>query len=110
MEVVRDGRIQFVPERFEKTYFNWMENIRDWCISRQLWWGHRIPAYYCDACGETIVQPTAPDRCPKCGGPLHQDEDVLDTWFCSGMWPFSTLGWPEETPEDSSIFTPPIPW
>ena len=69
MEVVRDGRIKFVPERFEKTYFNWMENIRDWCISRQLWWGHRIPAYYCDACGETIVQPTAPDRCPKCGGP-----------------------------------------
>ena len=99
MEVVRDGRIKFVPERFEKTYFNWMENIRDWCISRQLWWGHRIPAYYCDACGETIVQPTAPDRCPKCGGPLHQDEDVLDTWFSSGMWPFSTLGWPEETPE-----------
>ncbi|MEA4969648.1 MAG: valine--tRNA ligase [Candidatus Pelethousia sp.] len=99
IEAVRQGRTRFVPERFDKTYFNWMENIRDWCISRQLWWGHRIPAYYCDACGETIVQPTAPERCPKCGGPVRQDEDVLDTWFSSGMWPFSTLGWPEETPE-----------
>ena len=99
IEAVRAGRIKFVPERFEKTYFNWMENIRDWCISRQLWWGHRIPAYYCDGCGETIVQPTPPERCPKCGGPVHQDEDVLDTWFSSGMWPFSTLGWPEETEE-----------
>ena len=99
IEAVREGRIKFVPERFEKTYFNWMENIRDWCISRQLWWGHRIPAYYCEACGETTVQPTAPESCPNCGGKVHQDEDVLDTWFSSGMWPFSTLGWPEETPE-----------
>lgn len=99
IEAVREGRTRFVPERFDKTYFNWMENIRDWCISRQLWWGHRIPAYYCDACGETIVQPAAPSACPKCGGPVRQDEDVLDTWFSSGMWPFSTLGWPEETEE-----------
>ena len=99
IEAVRQGRTRFVPERFDKTYFNWMENIRDWCISRQLWWGHRIPAYYCDACGETIVKATAPERCPKCGAPVRQDEDVLDTWFSSGMWPFSTLDWPEETPE-----------
>ena len=99
IKAVDDGDIKFVPERFDKTYYNWMYNIRDWCISRQLWWGHRIPAYYCDACGETVVQPTAPDKCPKCGAPLRQDEDVLDTWFSSGMWPFSTLGYPEETPE-----------
>ena len=99
IEAVRNGEIKFVPERFSKTYFNWMENIRDWCISRQLWWGHRIPAYYCDDCGETIVSPTAPQCCPKCGGKLHQDEDVLDTWFSSGMWPFSTLGYPMETEE-----------
>ena len=99
IEAVRSGEIRFVPERFDKTYFNWMENIRDWCISRQLWWGHRIPAYYCDSCGETIVQASAPDCCPKCGGTVHQDEDVLDTWFSSGMWPFSTLGYPEETEE-----------
>lgn len=99
IEAVRNGDIKFVPERFDKTYFNWMENIRDWCISRQLWWGHRIPAYYCEECGETIVQPTAPACCPKCGGRVHQDEDVLDTWFSSGMWPFSTLGYPEETEE-----------
>ena len=99
IEAVRSGEIKFVPERFDKTYFNWMENIRDWCISRQLWWGHRIPAYYCDACGEMAVQETAPDCCPKCGAPMRQDEDVLDTWFSSGMWPFSTLGYPEETEE-----------
>ena len=97
IEAVRDGRIRFVPERFDKPYYNWMENTRDWCISRQLWWGHRIPAYYCDACGETVVSAEAPEKCPKCGAPMHQDEDVLDTWFSSGMWPFSTLGWPEET-------------
>jgi len=94
---VREGRTRFVPERFEKTYFNWMENIRDWCISRQLWWGHRIPAYYCDACGEMIVAKTAPGNCPKCGGSMRQDEDVLDTWFSSALWPFSTLGWPDDT-------------
>ncbi|MDD3920380.1 MAG: valine--tRNA ligase, partial [Eubacteriales bacterium] len=97
IEAVRSGDIKFVPERFDKTYYNWMENIRDWCISRQLWWGHRIPAYYCDDCGETVVEATAPACCPKCGGKLRQDEDVLDTWFSSGMWPFSTLGYPEET-------------
>ena len=99
IEAVRNGEIKFVPERFSKTYFNWMENIRDWCISRQLWWGHRIPAYYCDDCGETVVSAAAPEKCPKCGGKMHQDEDVLDTWFSSGMWPFSTLGYPEKTPE-----------
>ncbi len=105
LEAVRSGEIRLVPERFDKTYFNWMENIRDWCISRQLWWGHRIPAYYCDACGETIVAERAPEKCPKCGAPVRQDEDVLDTWFSSGMWPFSTLGWPEET-EELNYFYP----
>jgi valyl-tRNA synthetase len=99
IEAVKSGEVKFVPERFEKTYFNWMDNIRDWCISRQLWWGHRIPAYYCDACGEMVVSETAPDRCPRCGAPVRQDEDVLDTWFSSGMWPFSTLGYPDETEE-----------
>ena len=97
IEAVRDGSTEFVPDRFAKTYFNWMENIRDWCISRQLWWGHRIPAWYC-ACGETIVARVAPAACPKCGGThLRQDEDTLDTWFSSALWPFSTLGWPEDT-------------
>lgn len=100
IQVVRDGKVKFVPDRFEKIYFNWMENIRDWCISRQLWWGHRIPAWYCADCGETIVSREAPKTCPKCGGThLHQDEDTLDTWFSSALWPFSTLGWPDETPE-----------
>ena len=99
IEAVRDGRIQFVPERYAKTYFNWMENIHDWCISRQLWWGHRIPAYYCDACGEIAVSEEEVAVCPKCGAPMRQDEDVLDTWFSSGLWPFSTMGWPEETAE-----------
>ena len=102
---VREGQTRFVPERFEKTYFNWMENIRDWCISRQLWWGHRIPAYYCDACGEMTVARTAPAACPHCGGALRQDEDVLDTWFSSALWPFSTLGWPQQT-EDLRYFYP----
>ncbi len=99
IEAVRNGEVKFVPERFEKTYFNWMDNIRDWCISRQLWWGHRIPAYYCDACGKMVVSEEKPDKCPDCGAPLRQDEDVLDTWFSSGMWPFSTLGYPEQTEE-----------
>ena len=100
IEAVRKGEVKFVPERFDKTYFNWMENIRDWCISRQLWWGHRIPAYYCEACGETVVAEAAPGICPKCGAAsFRQDEDVLDTWFSSGLWPFSTLGWPDRTPE-----------
>ena len=90
--------VQFVPERFERTYLNWMENIRDWCISRQLWWGHRIPAWYCQDCGEIIVARETPESCPKCGShSLKQDEDVLDTWFSSALWPFSTLGWPEQT-------------
>ncbi len=100
IEAVKTDRTQFVPERFEKTYFHWLENIRDWCISRQLWWGHRIPAWYCADCGETIVGREDPTVCPKCGSThLHQDEDTLDTWFSSALWPFSTLGWPDETPE-----------
>src|SRR5216684_4293771 len=100
MDVVRDGRIRIIPERFAKVYFNWMENIRDWTISRQLWWGHRIPIYYCDApgCAEQWASVDEPARCPKCGsGTFHQDPDVLDTWFSSGLWPFSTLGWPDDT-------------
>ncbi len=101
---VKNGETRFVPERFEKIYMNWMENIRDWCISRQLWWGHRIPAYYCDKCSETIVSTEHPTTC-KCGGHLTQDEDVLDTWFSSALWPFSTLGWPEKT-EDLEYFYP----
>ncbi len=95
---VRDGRIRFIPENWEKTYFEWMENIHDWTISRQLWWGHRIPAWYCDACGETIVSETDPTACP-CGGALRQETDVLDTWFSSGLWPFSTMGWPDDAPD-----------
>ena len=106
IECVRDGRVRFIPERMEKIYFNWMENIKDWCISRQLWWGHRIPAWYCEDCGETIVAMDAPHTCPKCGsGKLHQDEDTLDTWFSSALWPFSTLGWPDQT-EDIKYFYP----
>lgn len=97
---VKTGDIRFVPERFDKIYFNWAENIRDWCISRQLWWGHRIPAYYCEKCGETVVQREVPEVCPKCGHThFKQDEDTLDTWFSSALWPFSTLGWPEKTEE-----------
>lgn len=106
IEVVRNGTVKFVPERFSKIYFNWMENIQDWCISRQLWWGHRIPAYYCDDCGEMTVARTAPDVCPKCkSANIRQDEDVLDTWFSSALWPFSTLGWPDMT-EDLEYFYP----
>ncbi|SMP41260.1 valine--tRNA ligase [Anoxynatronum buryatiense] len=100
IEAVRDGSIKFVPERFDKTYFHWLENIRDWCISRQLWWGHRIPAYYCDDCQEITVARQAPSACSKCNSTnLRQDEDALDTWFSSALWTFSTLGWPEQTPE-----------
>ncbi|MDR0426886.1 MAG: valine--tRNA ligase [Clostridiales bacterium] len=95
---VRAGAVRFIPKRFEKMYFNWMENIRDWCISRQLWWGHRIPVFYCDACGFETASETDLAVCPKCGRAARQDEDVLDTWFSSALWPFSTLGWPEETP------------
>ena len=100
IEAVKSGETKFVPERFEKVYFHWMENIRDWCISRQLWWGHRIPAWYCADCGETVVSRETPTVCPHCGGrTLTQDPDTLDTWFSSALWPFSTLGWPEQTPE-----------
>jgi valyl-tRNA synthetase len=100
LEAVRDGRIRIVPERFTKVYYNWLENIEDWCISRQLWWGHRIPVWYCQDCGEMTVARQDPDHCAHCGSiNLHQDPDVLDTWFSSGLWPFSTLGWPEETPD-----------
>ena len=97
IEAVRDGRINFVPERFSKNYFNWMENILDWCISRQLWWGHRIPAFYCDTCGHMTVSKEDITVCPGCGAPVRQESDVLDTWFSSALWPFSTLGWPEKT-------------
>ena len=100
IETVKTGEIKLIPARFEKTYFNWMENIKDWCISRQLWWGHRIPAWYCADCGEIVVSKEAPSVCPKCQSTkLSQDEDTLDTWFSSALWPFSTLGWPEETEE-----------
>ena len=106
IEAVRSGETKFVPERFDKIFYHWMENIKDWCISRQLWWGHRIPAYYCDDCGELIVSKTAPETCPHCGGhSFKQDEDTLDTWFSSALWPFSTLGWPNQT-EDLKYFYP----
>ena len=106
IEAVKNGNLRFVPEHFDRTYLHWLENIRDWCISRQLWWGHRIPAYYCDECGEIVVSRNQPDVCPKCGCKhLTQDEDTLDTWFSSALWPFSTLGWPEQT-EDLDYFYP----
>ncbi|MCM1191757.1 MAG: valine--tRNA ligase [Butyrivibrio sp.] len=106
VEAVKSGEIRLVPKRMEKTYFNWTDNIRDWCISRQLWWGHRIPAYYCDKCGEIIVAKEMPGKCPKCGCEhLAQDSDTLDTWFSSALWPFETLGWPEQT-EDLKYFYP----
>ena len=106
IDCVRDGRIQFVPERFSKTYYNWMENVHDWCISRQLWWGHQIPAWYCDDCGHITVSRTDACECEKCHSKnIHQDEDVLDTWFSSALWPFSTLGWPDKT-EDLDYWYP----
>lgn len=106
IEVVRNGEIKFVPERFEKTYFNWLENSRDWCISRQLWWGHRIPVWYCDNCGKETVAVTDPECCEHCSSAdIHQDEDTLDTWFSSALWPFSTLGWSDQT-EDLAYFYP----
>ncbi len=105
MEAVEKGDIHFIPERFTKNYMNWMSNMRDWCISRQLWWGHQIPAWYCDDCGETVVAKSAPCTCPKCGSKhLTQDPDTLDTWFSSALWPFSTLGWPDQTPELSYFY------
>ena len=106
VEAVKSGDIELIPKRMEKIYFNWTDNIRDWCISRQLWWGHRIPAYYCDKCGEIVVAPDAPEKCPKCGHThFTQDPDTLDTWFSSALWPFSTLGWPGQT-EDLKYFYP----
>ncbi len=106
IDAVRDGKTQIIPERFEKIYYNWMENIQDWCISRQLWWGHRIPVYYCNSCGHMMVETEAPCKCSKCSSEdLRQDEDVLDTWFSSALWPFSTLGWPDKT-DDLDFFYP----
>ena len=106
IEAVKNGDLKFVPERFDKIYLHWLENIRDWCISRQIWWGHRIPAYYCDECGEVVVSRGMPEKCPKCGCThFTQDEDTLDTWFSSALWPFSTLGWPDKT-EDLDYFYP----
>ncbi len=99
IDAVKQGKTKFVPEHFDKTYYHWLENIRDWCISRQLWWGHRIPAFYCDCCGEMVVTKDDSAVCPKCGKPMRQDPDTLDTWFSSALWPFSTLGWPEKTDE-----------
>ena len=106
IEALKTGKLKFVPESFGKTYLHWLEGIRDWCISRQLWWGHRIPAYYCEECGEMVVAKSMPEKCPKCGCThLKQDEDTLDTWFSSALWPFSTLGWPEKT-EEMEYFYP----
>ena len=104
IECVKSGKTKFIPERFDKIYFHWMENIKDWCISRQHWWGHRIPAWYCDDCGEITVAREEPGCCPKCGGKLRQDPDTLDTWFSSALWPFSTMGWPDDTPELNHYF------
>ena len=105
IDCVKNGEVKFVPERFDKTYYHWMENIKDWCISRQLWWGHRIPAWHCDECGEVVVSKETPTVCPKCGcNHLTQDPDTLDTWFSSALWPFSTLGWPDKTPELAHYF------
>ncbi|MBQ6196725.1 MAG: valine--tRNA ligase [Lachnospiraceae bacterium] len=105
IEAVENGTIKYVPERFTKIYLNWMKNTRDWCISRQLWWGHRIPAWYCEECGKTVVAKEAPEKCPHCGGALTQDPDTLDTWFSSALWPFSTMGWPKQT-KDLEKFYP----
>ena len=105
IEAIKTGELKFVPKSFDKTYLHWLENIRDWCISRQLWWGHRIPAYYCEKCGEMVVSREAVHTCPKCGGKMTQDEDTLDTWFSSALWPFSTLGWPEKC-DDLDYFYP----
>jgi valyl-tRNA synthetase len=104
IEVVERDRVRIVPEQHKRVYLDWMQNIRPWCISRQLWWGHRLPVWYCDACEETIVAETPPDRCGSCGGQLRQDEDVLDTWFSSALWPFGVLGWPEQTPELGAFY------
>jgi valyl-tRNA synthetase len=104
IEAVRDGSVTFFPKRWENVYFLWMENIRDWCVSRQLWWGHQIPVFYCDACGTMHVSEEEMTTCPGCGGPVRQDPDVLDTWFSSALWPFATLGWPKDTPEAAYFY------
>jgi valyl-tRNA synthetase len=104
IDAARHGRVRFYPERWRDVYLDWMEGIRPWCVSRQLWWGHRLPVYYCDACEETYVAASAPERCGLCDGPVRQDEDVLDTWFSSALWPFATLGWPEQTPELAAFY------
>ena len=106
LQAVRDRKIRILPERWEAVYVNWLEGIRDWNISRQLWWGHRIPVWYCDACGEVTVSRDDIATCPKCGSPARQDEDVLDTWFSSWLWPFSTLGWPNKESVDLKAFYP----
>ncbi len=106
IDAVRNGATKFVPERFDKIYFHWLENIRDWCISRQIWWGHQIPAFYCDECGEMVVTKENTAVCPKCGKPMRQDPDTLDTWFSSALWPFSTLGWPDKDAADLKYFYP----
>ncbi len=106
IDAVKNGDTKFVPERFDKIYFHWLENIRDWCISRQIWWGHQIPAFYCDDCGEMVVTKESSAVCPKCGKPMRQDPDTLDTWFSSALWPFSTLGWPNKDAEDLKYFYP----
>jgi len=106
IKVVKDGKIKIIPKFWEKVYFHWLENVRDWCISRQIWWGHRIPIYTCNSCSHIFASKTKPNKCPKCGSAdLHQDEDVLDTWFSSWLWPFSTMGWPNET-EDLKRYYP----
>ena len=105
IDAVKNGETKFVPDHFNKTYFHWLENIRDWCISRQLWWGHQIPAFYCDDCGEIVVTKEKTCNCPKCGKEMRQDPDTLDTWFSSALWPFSTLGWPDDT-EEMKYFYP----
>jgi valyl-tRNA synthetase len=104
IEVVRDGRVRFHPRSHERVYLDWMENIRPWCISRQLWWGHRLPVYYCETCGHVNVALSAPDACAECGGHVRQEQDVLDTWFSSALWPFATLGWPRDTPELKAFY------
>ena len=104
IEVVEEGRIKFTPDQWRRVYLDWLQGIRPWCISRQLWWGHRLPVWYCDACEETFVAEQAPERCQTCGGELRQDEDVLDTWFSSALWPFAVLGWPDETPELAAFY------
>ena len=105
IDAVKKGETKFVPERFDKIYFHWLENIRDWCISRQIWWGHQIPAFYCDKCGKMTVTKENKAICPKCGLEMRQDPDTLDTWFSSALWPFSTLGWPDKS-DDFNYFYP----